>query len=274
MQIISSGDDVGVRECNRKIRLLKDKYNEVTQKAGLDAHYDRMSVVKGETIKNVYTDLMAAAKTDWSNTTPIIHSTKEQAELLKYAQSKGLEIYNIQKFDGDSELLKEQIDIIADMRSEYNLTSKLTITFDSMPDDDFASTNGKRINFNTKCLRNREITNKILSADNTLAANDISGIATHEVGHLISKKYGEKGLEIASKAYYNVYGEQISSNGMLSVLEKELSIYASENSTDKEGIRFNTKHYKEVIPEALSKNKTNPNAFTREFVKILKEVVM
>lgn len=48
---MSAGDDVGVRECNRKIRLLKDKYNEVTHKAGLDAHYDRMSVVNsGKTV--------------------------------------------------------------------------------------------------------------------------------------------------------------------------------------------------------------------------------
>ena len=47
----AAGDDVGVRECNRKIRLLKDKYNEITQKAGLDPHYDRMSVVKsGKTV--------------------------------------------------------------------------------------------------------------------------------------------------------------------------------------------------------------------------------
>ena len=47
----AAGDDVGVRECNRKIRLLKDKYNEITQKAGLDAHYDRMNVVKaGKTV--------------------------------------------------------------------------------------------------------------------------------------------------------------------------------------------------------------------------------
>ncbi len=38
----AAGDDVGVRECNRKIRLLKDKYDEITQKAGLDPHYDRM----------------------------------------------------------------------------------------------------------------------------------------------------------------------------------------------------------------------------------------
>lgn len=47
----AAGDEVGVRECNRKIRLLKDKYNEITRKAGLDAHYDRMSVVKsGKTV--------------------------------------------------------------------------------------------------------------------------------------------------------------------------------------------------------------------------------
>ena len=42
----AAGDEVGVRECNRKIRLLKEKYNEITLKAGLDTHYDRMSVVK------------------------------------------------------------------------------------------------------------------------------------------------------------------------------------------------------------------------------------
>lgn len=55
----AAGDDVGVRECNRKIRLLKDKYNEITQKAGLDAHYDRMSVTRStnaasEAIKNTF----------------------------------------------------------------------------------------------------------------------------------------------------------------------------------------------------------------------------
>ncbi len=48
----AAGDDVGVRECNRKIRLLKNKYNEITQKAGLNAHYDRMSVVKSNKAVN------------------------------------------------------------------------------------------------------------------------------------------------------------------------------------------------------------------------------
>lgn len=48
----AAGDDVGVRECNRKIKLLKEKYNEITQKAGLDAHYDRMGVVKSNNAVN------------------------------------------------------------------------------------------------------------------------------------------------------------------------------------------------------------------------------
>ena len=48
----AAGDDVGVRECNRKMRLLKDKYSEISQKAGLDTHYDRMSVVKSNKTVN------------------------------------------------------------------------------------------------------------------------------------------------------------------------------------------------------------------------------
>ena len=71
-----------------------------------------------------------------------------------------------------------------------------------------------------------------------------------------------------------MYGKQISLENLPSVLEKELSLYASEKSKNKEGMRFNAKHYKEVIPEALSKNQTNPNEFTCEFVKLLKEVVL
>ncbi|MBR4858127.1 MAG: hypothetical protein IKU08_02975 [Clostridia bacterium] len=55
----AAGDDVGVRECNRKIRLLKDKYNEISQKAGLDTHYDRMNTFKAtkaasSAIKNTF----------------------------------------------------------------------------------------------------------------------------------------------------------------------------------------------------------------------------
>lgn len=45
----AAGDTEGVRQCNRKIKLLKEKYNYVTQKAGLDPHYDRMSITRRKT---------------------------------------------------------------------------------------------------------------------------------------------------------------------------------------------------------------------------------
>lgn len=38
-------DEVGIRECNRKTKALRIKYDEITQKAGLNEHYNRMSVV-------------------------------------------------------------------------------------------------------------------------------------------------------------------------------------------------------------------------------------
>lgn len=41
----AAGDIVGIRESKRKIRLLRDKYNEITEKAGLDTHYDRMNIL-------------------------------------------------------------------------------------------------------------------------------------------------------------------------------------------------------------------------------------
>ncbi len=42
----AAGDTVGVRECDRKIRLAKERYNRITEKAGLDPRYNRMNVVK------------------------------------------------------------------------------------------------------------------------------------------------------------------------------------------------------------------------------------
>lgn len=50
----AAGDEVGTREAKRKFRALRDKYNEITEKAGLDAHYDRMNVVEGSNNTNAF----------------------------------------------------------------------------------------------------------------------------------------------------------------------------------------------------------------------------
>ena len=57
---------------------------------------------------------------------------------------------------------------------------------------------------------------------------------------------------------------------MLDYLRKNISIYSvflPEKYSEK---TFKPKYYKEIIPEILSKDKTNPNEFTNEFVKLLK----
>ncbi len=92
----AAGDDVGVRECNRKIRLLKEKYNEITQKAGLDAHYDRMSVVKsGKTVD-------FAAKSDIINTREFHTSNDPLKEVFGSAeQSNPKEIQILEKHLND-----------------------------------------------------------------------------------------------------------------------------------------------------------------------------
>ncbi len=272
------GDKDALLTSQIKLRRLNEEYGRYSNAVGLPTQQERLQVAgfgkkQAAQASSIKFEHMATKKIDWSETTPIIHSPEEQTEIIKYAQDKGINIYNIKRFDGDSELLKEQIDIIADMRKEYDLDEKITITFDKMDDDDFALTNGKRINFNTKCLRNRNITNRILSADNDLAANDISGIATHEMGHIISKKYGEKCLEIASKAYYNIYGEEIDYRETLMFLKNDISKYSFEISENKRDKPFKPQYCKEIVPEVSSKDRTNSNAFTREFIKLLKEVI-
>ena len=121
--------------------------------------------------------------------------------------------------------------------------------------------------FNNKVLRNKEITNKVLNDDNYLASTDISGIAIHEAGHIISRKYGEKGIEIAKKAYYNVYKEEISDEGIIGYLRNNISEYSIYKP-------MGIKKFKEITSEVLASNYTNPTRFTTEFIELLKELAV
>ncbi len=138
-----------------------------------------------------------------------------------------------------------------------------------MNNDDFAETVNDTITFNTKALRSREVTNKVLNSDNYLSSTSIKGIAVHEIGHLISKKYGNKGVEIAKEAYYNIYKEKISNEEIIAFLESNISEYSTDINDFYINKAFKMSYYKEIIPEVLAKNETNPNEFTREFVKLL-----
>lgn len=131
---------------------------------------------------------------DWSNTVPQKHSKAELDEISTYAKERGIKLYQPQKFDGDIEMLRRQIDTISGIKSEYNINQKITLEFANMIDDDFAEIINNTIRFNNKAMRNAAITNFNLNSDNQLAATDFTGIAVHEMGHIISRTYGEKGL--------------------------------------------------------------------------------
>ena len=213
---------------------------------------------------------MSSLSEDWSKTTPVVHSKEENQALMEYASNKNINLYNIKKFDGDSELLKEQIDVLSSTLKEFKITDKATVTFADLGDDGFAQTVNNTITFNNKVLRNKEITNKVLNGDNYLASTDISGIAIHEAGHIISRKYGEKGIEIAKKAYYNIYEKDVSIDELLEYLSNNISGYSVYINTLR---KPNLNSYKEIVPEILAKHTKQANDFTTEFINLLREMI-
>lgn len=203
---------------------------------------------------------------DWTGAEPQSHTKEEMNAVVDYAKSKGIQFYNPYKFDGDIELLKEQIDVLDGLKKEYGITRKVTISVGDMDDDDFAITTDHSIVYNIKALRNREITNKNLQSDNWLATDDVTGITVHEFGHIISKKYGEKGLDIARQAYYNINKQSISTDDLVEYLSSNVSEYSVKATK-----RTHKTVYLEVTSEMLSKEMYGkPDKFSGEFVRLLK----
>lgn len=210
---------------------------------------------------------------DWTGADPQRHSTAELSEIVEYAASKGIQIYNPRQFDGDIEVLREQIDVIKNLKDEWGINQKITISFADMRDDDFAETINRSIMYNKKIMRNREVTNKNLNSDNMLSADDIKGITVHEMGHIISSIYGDKGLDIAKETYYNIYNKSVSDSEICQYLFKNVSQYSSDEHEVIKGT-INVRHittYPEITPEVLSKNMYGKkDEFSAEYVRILK----
>ena len=214
------------------------------------------------------------APVDWSQAQAQSHTKEEQQAMVEYAMNAGFVVTNISVFDGDVAMFKEQVDVMADKVQSYGYKKKVSISFsNNMPDDDYARTDNNTIVYNTKALRSREITNKNLNADTYLSSTDAKGISVHEAGHLYARTYGEKGIEFAKKAYYNLYGTEISDREIVTYLRDNVSTYSVAIAADKFERPFKARYYKEIIPEVTAKNETNPNSFTEEFVRLMMEVV-
>lgn len=201
---------------------------------------------------------------DWSKTAPRAVSKEEKKKLMQYAEDKGVLIPDLKQFDGDPTLLKAEIDTLSKMCSNFPTGRKVILSVNnSLPDNDFASTIDHHITLNAKALRDRAITERNIVNGGFFASTTLEDIAAHEYGHIIASVKGNKGLEIAQKAYYNAFGENISNKDLLAFLYEHISPYSVQQS--------GRNKYKEVISEILAKGNSHAGNFADEFIKLLKE---
>ena len=221
--------------------------------------------------RTFYMSLGPDQQIDWSGTRGAPLSKDQQAALMERAQESGIKIYAISKFDGDASILREQIDAIAQYKEEFPEIFEghqpLTITFQEFTGQDsadFAKTKNLTITFNSFALRDREFTEKQISGD--FSFTDCAGISRHEVGHILERTYGFKGLDLAYQAYENVFGPQISNAELSTFLEGIISSAASMPTKNGAGkIRFS-----EITSEILGYNKEN-NVFVNEFKSLIRK---
>lgn len=272
----SAGDKEGAKAAKDRVKRRTAAYNEYCEKTGLPRKADRLTVQGYRTKANkelaALNNKMASSTNDWSKTVSQKHSAEELEKISAYAKERGVKLYQPNTYDGDIEMLRQQIDTISSLKTEYNINQKITLRFTNMSDDDFAETVNNTICFNNKAMRNAKITNQNLNADNQLAATDFTGIAVHEMGHIISRTYGEKGLDIAKQAYYNIFKENISQTDLLDYLCNNVSEYSIFVPYERQSRNVKLK---EITPEILSKSKSsNSNDFSEEFIKLLKEAMI
>ena len=264
----AAGDTEGAKEVRRKMAEQNKALKSYCDSNGLKYRSDRVRTYGSVKPSPKH---MSNVGNTWTGAEPAKHTSAELAELNQYAADKGIKLYTRKPFDGDAELLKSQIDTVADLREEFKIKEPLQLGWKRMDPDDFGETspNHQQIWINELALRNRGVTEKNLSVDNYLAANTAEGIAAHEMGHVISGKIrnGKSGLDIYKETVYNVSGKRISDKEALSLLIENVSEYSATVTPKANGVNV----CNEIIPEILSVNYTNPNKYSREFVRLLKE---
>lgn len=198
---------------------------------------------------------------DWSKAYAKVVSSKEKQQVVQYAKDRGIEIGDIDTFDGDIELLKSEVDTIHRVSKKYGIKQTITVSSKVLDDNDFAITDGHEITFNTKALRDRKVTEFNIANGKRFASRTLEDIALHETAHIIVSEKGANGIEISKKAYYNVTGKHVSSKMIRTYLDKEVSIYSSEDDN-------------EIVAEVIVSNKNKPTEFTENFVLLLNGEVL
>ena len=233
------------------------------QVVGYDKRISSKTSAANKKWKSVGQMANAKSSNDWSKTRPNIITQEDRDELISYAKLSGINIRDLRGFDGDKKLLKEQIDALSNVLDKYPVGNKITITVRDMQDDDFAETINKTIVISQKALRDRNITMNNFS-DGYFASKEPKDIVIHEYGHILGKKYGNNGIEIARQALYNINKVDVTAIDTLKYLSDHVSLYSIEPIEKK-----HRNVYQEIVAEVFVKHMNEPNAFTNEFFNVL-----
>ena len=193
---------------------------------------------------------------------------EEKGQILEYAQIRRINIHGINKFDGDITVLKAVMDEIESFRGAFPRVFKgkrITLKFSNLAENDYAVTDKKTITLNNLFMRDRAFTERDMRNSGRFTNPTIEGMIRHEFGHIVEFVHGEKGLQFAKQAYYNIHGREASSEVLKQYIRKEISYYA----------------YPEVINRITDEVCSSPHEITSEvlsskdnteFIKLIREM--
>jgi hypothetical protein len=284
----ATGDKERLQADQIRLVRIREEYHRFSKAAGLREQWERTEAAgftwkHGKAATRAQQTLQDVSKmaqssdrdNDWSRAIPRVVPKTEKDFLIAYASEQGIKIPGLRSFDGDPSLLRAGIDALSCISKDCPVGKRLILSIShALPDEDFASTAGEHITLNAKSLRDRAITEQNLSNGGLFASSKFEDIIRHEYGHVFSSVKGNKGIEIARKAMYNISGDDKSLDEVLTYLHSHVSPYstAAQISLSRPNL-FDPKKYKEVIPEVLVKHENASDEFTEEFVRILKELL-
>ena len=161
-------------------------------------------------------------------------SSGQFKEIMKYARGKGVSLSGFKEFDGDIQTLKDLVDDVDEIAADFPLIKdgrkSVTIMLDTTANpNDFAVTRNHMICINADAFRDAqrlsEEYDKLVESGWFVAGTDYRSIIRHEVGHVVSNKYGLNGLD-AVKAVANVSSD----DAAILMAKERLSDYAAFRS--------------------------------------------
>ena len=131
----ASGDEDMLTAKSILLRRQREEYAKFSKEAGLLTQNERTQVYgfgksvaqKARWKADKAIKMASPSLNDWSKTVPQTHSKDELDEITAYAKERGIKIFQPQKFDGDMDMLRKEIDTIYSIKEEYNIREKVTI---------------------------------------------------------------------------------------------------------------------------------------------------